>query len=215
MSQSLSLLDEETRDDLRQFLERLSRAALPEVRLLRRGGALAVFGCTQAPAGLLDSVPVVLGMRAFALQGLPAEPVDLIVSSRALLDRLANMRGESLELVLPDNEVTAPWAGVLPPRGGWEMLAALDAASLVEVSRQGVERVAAALPDLPVEAVVRTVRAEVWGAEIAPGVPAAAAFAAESLGFLRGGSRVMLAKSRAWMRLATPQGEVLVRRGLG
>lgn len=211
----LPLADHASRDDLRIFLERVQRVGQPEVRIATRGAVLAVYGCTQAPQGLLDPVPVVLGMRAFALSDEPAEPVDAVVAARSLTDRIARLGIVGLALDVPDATATAAWAGVLPPTGGWEPVGALDATSLGRVAAEGIERVSAALPESPGEAVVRTVRQTVWGAEVAPGVPAAAAFAAESLGFLREESAVRLSKSFTWLRLSTSRGHVLVRTLLG
>lgn len=223
MTTQLEIADHPTRDDLRVFLERLQRAGQPEVRLVTRGAALAVFGCTQAPAGLLDPVPVVLVMRVCALGGgaaagagaaaaaTPQHEVDVTVSGRALLDRIARMGPLGRVLELPDVQVTAPWAGVLPPVAGWESAGSIDAASLLAVAEQGIARVAEALPTDPGEALVRQVRAAVWGAEVAPGVPAAAAFAAEAMGFLRAEATAKLSRTLTWTRLSTSRGHVLVR----
>lgn len=214
MTAQLKLLDHATRDDLRVYLERLQRAAQAEVRVITRGSVLAVFGCTQAPAGLIDTVPVVLVLRSFALAEEPAENADLTVYGRGLLDRIARMGLIGLTLDLPDAVVSAAWAGVLPPTGGWQPMVTIDAASLTTVAEQGIDRVAKALPDSPGDALVRKVRASVWGAQIAPGVPAAAAFAAESMGFLRDETRVAVSKTLTWTRLTTSRGQVLVRSAL-
>ena len=214
MTAQPTLIDHASRDDLRVFLERLQRVGQPEVRLLVRDGTMAVFGCTQAPRGLTDPLPVVLAVRGFALAA-GSSGTDVTVQNRALLARLARMGRTGLELELPDAQVTAAWAGVLPPFGGWQSSGVLDAASLAEVAEQGMARVAEALPDDPGEAVVRAVRARVWGAEVAPGVPAAAAFAAETMGFLRDERQVLLARTLTWTRLSTGRGQILVRALLG
>lgn len=193
------------------YLERLQRVGQAEVRLLTRGSVLAVFGCTQAPAGLMDEAPVVLVLRSFELAEPPASQLDTTVFGRAVLDRIARMGPVGLVLDLPDTEVTAAWAGVLPPAGGWQPEGAIDAGSLGSVASQGIDLVAKALPDNPGEALVRKVRASVWGAEVAPGVPAAAAFAAEAMGFLRDEPLVALAHTRTWTRLGTSRGQVLIR----
>lgn len=224
MSSSIVLADAAARDDLRVFLERLLRAGQPEVRLVTRDAVCAVYGCTQAPHGITDPVPVVLGMRAFSLAASPEDgPVDATVPARSLLDRLA--RGADgvgiaessgpVRLELPDTEALAAWAGVLPPAAGWNSAGWIDAASLARVAAEGIERVAAALPEAPGDAVVHRVRSQVWGAEIAAGVPAAAAFAAESLGFLTGEDRARLSRSLTWTRLTTSRGEVMIRSLLG
>lgn len=215
MSTQLHLLDHATRDDLRAFLERLERVGKPEARLVTRGSTLAVFGCTQAPASLTDPVPVVLVSRGFSLSALPESEQDVTVPTRALLDRLAHLGLVGLALELPPNVVSAAWAGVLPPRGGWRSRGEIDAPSLSAVAEQGIARIAAALPESPGEAVVRSVRARVWGAEIAPELPASAAFAAEAMGFLRGERTAGFASTLTWTRLTTTRGHVIVRRLLG
>lgn len=217
MADFVILHDPETRDDLRTFLERLHKAGQPEARVTSRGRVLAVYGCTQAPRGITDVVPVVLVMRAFPLQAAPEPGVDTTVTVRSLLDRLARLDGAELELDLPDVTMMAAWAGVLPPVSGWERTGSLDPASLAQVARAGIERVAAALPDDPGEAVVHRVRASVWGLEIAPGIPAAAAFAAESMGFLGapGGEPAQIARSLTWTRVTCAHGHVVVRSILG
>lgn len=211
----LHLADHATRDDLRIFLERLQRAGEGEVRIATRGSVLAVYGCTQAPRGITDPVPVVLVMRAFALSEPPETPVDETVQGRALLDRIARLGIVGLALDVPDVTVMAAWAGVLPPVSGWQPEGAIDAPSLASVAAEGIGRVAEALPADPGEALVQKVRAAVWGAEIAPGIPAAAAFAAETMGFLRGEERMLVARSLTWTRLTSGRGHVLVRSLLG
>ncbi|MBL3687228.1 hypothetical protein D3248_09760 [Leucobacter zeae] len=215
MAATLPLADHATRDDLRIFLERLVRAGQAEVRLVSRGRALAVYGCTQAPRGITDPVPVVLAMRAFALSAEPEEAVDATVQARALLDRIARLGIIGLALEVPEVPAMVAWAGVLPPRSGWEPAGTIDAASMADVAAQGIERVAAALPEDPGEAVVQRVRASVWGAEMVPGIPASAAFAAEAMGFLRSDEPVRVARSLTWLRLSTDRGHVLVRSLLG
>lgn len=215
MTQQLTLIDHASRDDLRVYLERLQRSGQAEVRLITRGSILAVFGCTQTPAGLLDTIPVVLVLRSFALAEEPLADVDITVYGRSLLDRIARMGVLGLSLELPDVLVSAAWAGVLPPTTGWEPAGAIDAVSLSTVAEQGIERVADALPENPGESLVRKVRESVWGISVAPGVPAAAAFAAEVMGFLRGETIAQISQTLTWTRLTTSRGQVLVRSFLG
>jgi hypothetical protein len=215
MTATLSLADHATRDDLRIFLERLQRAGQEDVRLTTRGAVLAVYGCTQAPRGITDAVPVVLVMRAFELAAAPAEAVDETVPGRALLDRIARLGIVGLALEVPEVTSLAAWAGVLPPVTGWSAAGVVDAASLATVASEGIERVASLLPEDPGDAVVQRVRASVWGAEIAPGLPAAAAFAAEAMGLLSDEDPVRVSRSLTWTRLTTARGHVLVRSLLG
>ncbi|MBP1325523.1 hypothetical protein JOF28_000755 [Leucobacter exalbidus] len=214
MAANLALFDHATRDDLRIFLERLLRSGKPEVRMVTKGATLAVYGCTQAPMGITDSVPVVLVMRAFALKSEPGSPIDVSVQARAVLDRIARLGIIGLALELPDIPAMASWTGVLPPVAGWQPAGAIDAASLATVAGEGIARVADTLPQDPGEAVVHRVRAAVWGVEIAPGVPAAAAFAAETMGFL-GDEPVNVTRTLTWTRLTTARGHVVVRTLLG
>jgi hypothetical protein len=137
------------------------------------------------------------------------------VQARALLDRIARLGIVGLALDVPDVTAMAAWAGVLPPVSGWTAAGAVDAASLASVAEQGIARVSAALPQDPGEAVVERVRASVWGSEISPGLPAAAAFAAEVMGFLRDEDRVLVSRSVTWTRLTMTRGHVLVRSLLG
>lgn len=211
MTTQIRLLDHATRDDLRVYLERLQLSGHAEVRVLVEGQTMAVFGCTQAPAGLLDSVPVILVLRSFAVAEPVSTPLDATFSGRALLDRLARMGLLGLDLELPENQVNVAWAGVLPPRSGWRASGAIDAASLSAVASQGIARVAEALPDQPGDAIVRQVRAGVWGVEVAPGIPAGAAFAAESMGFLRDESVARVSHTLTWARISTSRGHVMVR----
>ncbi len=215
MAATLLLADAATRDDLRIFLERLLKAGREEVRLVARGDTLAVFGCTQAPRGMTDAVPVVLVMRAFELEVsvASAAAVDVTVAGRALLDRIARLGISGRSLDLPDVTVMAAWAGVLPPVSSWQPVGVIDVTSLAEVAAEGMARVASLLPESPGEAVVHQLRSVVWGAEIAPGVPAAAAFAAEAMGFLRGEDHVRLSRSHSWLKLSVARGHVLVRTG--
>lgn len=212
MIQTLELSDKSTREDLRNFLQRLTRLGEPEVRIQTRGSVLAVYGCTQTADGLLGTTPVVLVMRAFRLAGGQEASLDVTVEARALSDRLARMSGADVTLAIPDVTASAAWAGVLPPVSGWEPIGKIDAGSLAIVAAEGIARVAAAVPADAGDPIVKKVRREVWGAEVAPGVPAAAAFAAEGLGFLSGVDHVMLSGSRSWTRLTSPNGYVIFRR---
>lgn len=197
--------------DLRTFLQRVARVGNPEVRLVAEGDVLVVLACTSTPADLFDVTPLVLGARAFPLG--PGSPrLDETVMVRALLDRIARMlQTDELSLGLPPDRATAAWAGIMPPRSGWRASGEIDAASLADVAREGVERVQRMLPEMPGEAVVNTIRRQVWTSEIAPGLPAATAFAIEALGFLHDTERVRLAHTSSWMRLSTRQGDVFLR----
>ena len=110
----------------------------------------------------------------------------------------------------------AAWAGVSPPRSGWELRTALDPAELTAAAQAGVQEVAAALPEAVGGHVVTQVRAAVWGRELPtlPGVAAGAAYAADALGFLDPQEPVAVRQAGPWWRLSTSRGHVLVRAAL-
>ncbi|MCX6501676.1 MAG: hypothetical protein NT132_04595 [Microbacterium sp.] len=98
---------------------------------------------------------------------------------------------DPLALALPETAVTAPWAGISPPRSGWEMQRELPASVLAARSQWGMAAVAHELPADPGEDIVRTVRAHIWGEadEELDGLPRGVAFAGTALGFVHGAPR--------------------------
>jgi hypothetical protein len=230
MTPSFALRDALALGDLQTFLGRSARVDDGAVRLIGSGGVLAVYTSVLQPAGLLDRAPTVLGLRTFAAE--TQAPVDSVVPIRALLDRLARLEGpatgspgQPVGVLVPPDTATAPWAGISPPRAGWERLADVEAAVLREAARAGIDEVAAAVPTGIGEQIVTRVRGEVWGRPVegAPDVLAGGAFAAYSLGFLGpdpapdavaddGEAPVAVFRTGPWTRLTTSRGHVLVRR---
>ncbi|WIB68199.1 hypothetical protein DEI93_03920 [Curtobacterium sp. MCBD17_035] len=227
MSPSFTLPDTTSLGDLRTYLRRASRVEDGSVRLIAGGGVLAVYTAILYPVGLLDEVPTVLGLRTFAL----ADPVefDAVVPIASFVHRLdalveehrsAEERGldptaaTAVTAELPLEVHTVTWAAISPPRGGWVAQLDIDARTLRRVAREGMAEVAEAVPTAAGDAVVRRVRAEVWGRPVngEEHLPAGAAFAAESLGFLAEGEPVRLFETGPWSRLTTTRGHVLVKR---
>ena len=218
MSQSFTLTDSQSLSDLIVFLSRSGRVLDGSVRLMASEGVLAVYTAIFYPRGLLDASPTVLGLRTFAL----TEPVDLdkVVPVRSLLERLKRLESTASDLTLPVT-VTVPlevntvtWAGISPPKGGWEPHGQMSAAHLEAAAREGIDEVATAVPEGTGELIVERVRSEVWGRQIEgiEFVPTGAGFAAFSLGFLSDVEPVQLYESGLWTRLSTSRGHVLVRR---
>ncbi|MET0725973.1 MAG: hypothetical protein ABWY36_06450 [Leifsonia sp.] len=216
MSQSFLLVDRLSVGDLTTYLSRASRVEDGSVRLIAGSGILAVYTAILYPRGLLDETPTVLGLRTFALAGSTA--FDAVVPSRSLLDRLARVDGLGgdgpAEIGLPHEVGSVTWAGISPPRGGWHALGTTDAAALESVAHAGIAEIAEAVPTGTGEQLVTRARAEVWGRPIdgLDHVPAGAAFAGLSLGFLSQDDPVGIFETGPWTRLSTKRGHVLIRR---
>lgn len=219
MSQTFTLVDSLALGDLHVFLGRALRVEDGSVRLIAGSGVLAVYVSVLHPAGLLDESPTVLGLRTFALAS--PDSFDAVVPVRSLLARLEGQLeaatadvGEPVVVRLPMEVNTVTWAAISPPKGGWHALPGTRWDVLDRVARAGIDEVAAAIPTGTGEQIVHRVRTEIWGRPIdgLDFVPAGAAFAALSLGFLGEGDAVAIYESGPWTRLTTKRGHVLVKR---
>jgi hypothetical protein len=218
MSQTFSLVDSLSLGDLQVFLSRAQRVEDGSVRLIAGSGVLAVYVAVLVPAGLLDESPTVLGLRTFALTS--PDSFDAVVPVRSLLERITRLQGEIVDLTapvavsLPMQVNTVTWAAISPPRGGWKSLESVDESLLESVAKAGIDEVAAAIPSGTGEQIVQRVRSEVWGHPIEglEYVPAGAAFAGLSLGFLGGTDPVRIYETGPWTRLTSERGHVLVKR---
>jgi hypothetical protein len=203
------------------FLARLLRwDKSAAVRLQAAGGVLAVFG--QPPFG------GVLAIRTAELAA-PAE-LDATVSAGQLLDGIEEPSGT----VTVPGSVTGPaWAGLLPPRAGWQRVEGLPSADDIRAAaaagvaefRARTERLA---PDARTRAALDAIADDIWSRQLgATGFPLRAVHAAHALGFLRpvrmpvpapGGASpdsLALLTAGPWLRLRTPYGSVAVRRASG
>ncbi|MFI8187430.1 hypothetical protein ACIF8T_01235 [Streptomyces sp. NPDC085946] len=210
----LHLADEGEAADLAAFLSRLlhyDRGAA--VRLQAAGTALAVFG--RPPSFEVLAVRAVRLAKPYE-NGLDVT-LDVTVSAGELLESVDE---QAATAVVPAAVTGPPWAGVLPPRGGWtpepglpapDALRALVAAAVAEFrARTG---------ELPSERRTRAeldrIGREIWSRTVGDtGLPVRAVHAAQSLGFLRpaDGQQPALVSCGAWLRLRTPYGSVAVRR---
>ena len=197
--------------DLGAFLARLIRFdKAAAVRLQTAGAGLAVFA--RLPLG--ESGPLAIRTARLAEE----TPLDLTVSAGQLLDALDVPEGEgesegtgagsgSGELELP-GAITGPaWAGLLPPRTGWEHLADLPTeplraavrAAVTEFRREGADA------DALAEAI--------WSRQVHPsGLTLRAVHAAQLTGLLQRPDEVALYRHPAWLRLSGPSGYVITRR---
>ncbi len=188
------------------------------VRLIADSGVLAVYVAVITPKGLLDRGSTVLGLRTLALsEGL----FDVVVPIRSMQVRVDAARAAIAEgadpttpvtIGLPAAVSTIVWAGISPPRGGWQRMSPLVPTGFAAAARAGIEEVATAIPEGTGEQIVHRVRSEVWGRPLpeAEHLPAGTAFALESLGFL-GDDLVQQFATGTWVRLSTARGHVLVK----
>lgn len=205
MPHELRFPDAPTAADALVFAQRAARLGDGAVRLRAQDGLLVMTSAPLAPRTLLESTPTVLGMRVIAVD--PELVCDLVVDASTL--RTSGATG----LALPDSAVTAPWAGISPPRSGWAVSGATAAATLASRAQWGIAAVAEAVPTDAGDDVVHTVRASVWGAgdEDLAGLPLGVAFAAFALGFIAGEEQAVVRRNGPWTRVSLSRGHVLVR----
>ena len=192
--------------DLAAFLGRLlryDRAAA--VRLQAGGGALAVFG--RPPSF------EVLAIRTARL--VDAVELDVTVSAGELLEGIEESAGKA---VVPDAVTGPPWAGVLPPRGGWRVVEGVPGGGALRAAvSAAVSEFRARDEALPEERRTRAERdrigREIWSRTVAgTELPLRAVHAAQSLGFLPPHEvPVTLLAAGPWLRLRTPYGSIALR----
>jgi hypothetical protein len=216
MSSTLVLPDASALADLRTYLGRADRIDRASVRLVAGDGVLAVYTAVLYPAGLLDETPTVLGLRTVAVD--VSNELDAVVPITSLAERLRRLDPQDegrLLLGLPAEVSTVTWAGVAPPRSNWRVVDRTTGEVLQRIAEDGIVEVAHTLPDDAGEHLVRRIRSEVWGRPIEglEHVPAGAAFAAHSLGFLgEPTEQIPVYETGPWTRLSTERGHVLVKR---
>ncbi|MEU8823270.1 hypothetical protein [Streptomyces sp. NPDC048636] len=227
--------------DLAAFLARLihyDRAAA--VRLQAGAGVLAVFG--RPPSFEVLAIRTAR-VEATVMGGGEGTP-DTTVSAGEFADALDTALAarttagqEPLVVPVPDAVTGPPWAGVLPPRGGWRRIEGLPGADEVRAAvSAAVAEFRARDEALPEERRTRAERdrigREIWSRTLgSTGLPLRAVHAAQSLGFLRparaaagvgaghtGGAAqepvaepLALLSAGGWLRLRTPYGSVAVR----
>jgi hypothetical protein len=207
------LPDTEALNDLRTFVGRARRAD-PEgaVRLVGHGSVLAVFVSPLHGSG----GPTVLGMRTTAL----ARPSRVDVTmSMAMMDGILGGAAEGAALslsVLVGDVVDVPWAGISPPRSGWEVLGQINSDVLARAARAGEAEVASGTPAASGAQALRRLRARVWSRSLTDdptGLPSGIAFVAHVLGFIVEGELCTAYRTGAWSRVTTCRGHVLARTG--
>ncbi|MEU1483572.1 hypothetical protein [Streptomyces sp. NPDC005752] len=209
---SLRFADAREAADLAAFLGRLlhyDRAAA--VRLQAGGGALAVFG--RPPSF------EVLAIRTVRLSGV--HYFDVTVSAGELLESLnTDEAGEQAGTgALPMPVTGPPWAGMLPPRGGWQERPGLPGPVDLRTELTGAvaefrARDAALPEDRRTRAERDLIGRDIWSRTVGETeLPLRAVHAAQSLGFLRPAPDfpVALLTAGSWLRLRTPFGSIALR----
>ena len=209
------LADRETAADLQSFLNRAKRLD-PDglVRLRAFGNVLAAYVAPIFSGNLMDSGPTVLGLRTAELAG-EAE-IDALVPISAMQERLAHLLGsdETKEFKIQLLEtMRAPWAGISPPRQGWQQVGTINENRLTQIARDGIAEVAAALPESVGGPIAARIRGDIWGRgiDLETMVPTGAAFVAAGLGFLTENEELGLYQAEGWIRLSSLHGHVLAK----
>ncbi|KUO02452.1 hypothetical protein [Streptomyces caeruleatus] len=212
----LHLADEGEAADLAAFLSRLlhyDRGAA--VRLQAAGTALAVFG--RPPSFEVLAIRAVRLAKPYE-NGLDVT-LDVTVSAGELLESVDESAATA---AVPEAVTGPPWAGVLPPRGGWRPVPGLPAPdALRAMIGAGIAEFRSRTQELPEEGRTRNeldrIGREIWSRTVGDTqLPVRAVHAAQSVGFLRATGELALLSSGAWLRLRTPYGSIAVRRaGLG
>lgn len=204
MPHDLVLADPETAKDVLTFIGRAGRISDEGVRLQAERGVLALTTAALSPQGLFDQTPTVLAMRIVRAD--PELVCDLVVDG-------VTPAPDARALRLPETALSPAWAGVAPPRGGWEPVASLPASVVAQRAQWGISAVARGATPGAGEEAVRALRAAIWGApdDDLGGLPRGVAFAADALGFISGEEQVPVTRSGRWTRLAFRRGHVLSR----
>lgn len=217
MKNTFTLIDRETAEDLQAYLVRAKRLDNDGlVRLRAYGRVLAAYVAPIFAGSLMDSGPTVMGLRTCELSD-DAE-VEALVPIAAVLDRLARVLEQpgwhlkDVQINLPASE-RAPWAGILPPRGGWVQAGTINESTLTQIAKGGIDEVADALPESVGGPIAARIRGEIWGRSIdlVSSVPTGAAFVAAGLGFLTEAEDVDIFEAEGWVRLSSAHGHVIAK----
>lgn len=197
-------------------LEPAERAGLAAylARLLRLDPAAAVrIQAGGSVAGVWSGPPLdVLALRPVRL----AEPcgADRTVAAAALHAAVQRPVRLATHVPVPAAVVGVAWAGVLPPRTGWEPGAVVSVASVREAVGLAVAAFRRRVDPASAPAAQQRVATAVWQEPGPGGVPLRAAHAAELLGLLGPPEgEVAVLAAGPWWRLACPGGSVAVRVG--
>ena len=204
--------------DLQSFVTRAKTLDTTGVRFVIAQDVLAVSVSVMHPAGLGDGVPIVIGLRTFALDftGHERFEMDSVFEMDAVTDRTHRMISSgSTEFALPPSEISVSWTAMNAPRSGWAAAAVVDDSEIRKVARDGITRVGEGLPSNPGAPLLAQVRSAVWGEQLGDPAqvefPAGATLGAHSLGFLLPRGETTVSTSGNWVRLSSAGGHILAR----
>jgi hypothetical protein len=213
MTSKLFFKDSADLSDLNAYLTRARKMDSEGACKLRCfGDVLAVYVSPIYSGSLIGDGPTVMGLRTMGLS--TATELDGTFEIAAILERLANISAEQLELSIPPSQVRVAWSGVTPPRQGWEEVGSLSQAQLTSWAKDGIAEVTNALPESVGSSIAAKVRLQIWGraVDFDLGLPGAAAFAMAGLGFMQKDETIRVFRNQNWLRLSSVNGHVLSRR---
>jgi hypothetical protein len=218
MKNEFKLQDRQAVEDLQAYLlraKRLDKDGL--VRFRAFGNVLAAYVAPIFAGSLMDNGPTVLGLRTMELA--EGSELDAVVPIANVLDRLAKLLADNPRkwvLELPDSLKT-PWAGISPPRTGWEPLVEIPEPELTQIAKDGIAEVADTIPEAVGGPIAARIRGEIWGRQMKFGsrIPTGAAFVAAGLGFLTENEVVQAYQAQGWVRLSSEHGHVLAKAAQG
>lgn len=218
MDYALPFASQNAVKDLQSFVTRAKSLDTTGVRFQVTGDVLAVTVSVMHPGGLGDKVPMVMGMRTFALDfaGRERFEVDSAFEIDAITDRTQRMISTgAMDFILPPRSISVMWSAMNAPRSGWVAQAVVDDYDIRKIARDGISRVGDSLPENAGAPVLAKVRADVWAELIGDPTqvefPAGATLGAHSLGFLAPRGETTVSTSGNWIRLSSAGGHILVR----
>ncbi|MBT5088300.1 MAG: hypothetical protein HOK86_02560 [Micrococcales bacterium] len=211
MDKNLIFQDSGDLADLAKYLERayrLDKAGASKLRAF--GKVLAIYVSPIYSGSMLGDGLTVIGLRTINLAR-EAE-LDLLFTIEDLLAKVNQaIAAEVLEVSLPANTTRVSWAGISPPRQGWQLTGEIDQQTISQWAKDGIAEVAQSLPESIGSAIAARVRLQIWGKAVGieHNLPAGAAFAMAGLGFMQKGVPVKVYRAHGWIRLTTDFGHVI------
>lgn len=201
---SVSFEDAQSLADLKVFLERAEKLGAANARVQVVDQTFVATIPVLAGGGL-DGLQIT-ALRVDSVR--EAQPHDQVVAIRSLLERIAHLApGAAGPIEWPPASVSAPWAGIAPPRSGWQLVAEIE----LEYLRASADETLGALAGLTTTTPEAVLAHALSQRDPQLDAPAGLAAAAQSLGFLIGEAPAKLARIGRWARLSTAHGHVLSR----